>query len=215
METAADITKDVALLLIGIGAGLLPWLLDKAGIRVPRIAVLALGIGAILAMAWGVASLSLIAAPEEWRSRSVSLIASIFSCLAASIISWFVVRAISVNESPAGHRTNLRLRFSGKQEAPIEVHSDNIESWYTLWSPSATVSTNDANMIPLSIIAVPEYWVVVVIFKQRILYRQMVLSFSNPGFPMYEIKKSSNRYVLISISGPIPFGHLELYAAQT
>jgi hypothetical protein len=114
---------------------------------------------------------------------------------------------LSSVEQIGRHATNLRLRFSGKTEKPSEVRADNIESWYTLWTPRATASSE-----AMGTLAIPENWAIFVVFKSLTDFRELDVSFSNPGFPQWETKQRTARFAIISIGGPIPAGDLEIYA---
>lgn len=54
---SADITKDIALLVIGAAIGLLPWLLDKVEIEMPKYIAVSLSVCAIVALAWGLSNI--------------------------------------------------------------------------------------------------------------------------------------------------------------
>jgi hypothetical protein len=108
--------------------------------------------------------------------------------------------------------TELRLQFFGGPKPPTEIRKKNIYSWYTLWGPSATLSLADANRNPLhQEIIVPENWNIFVVFERPTAVEGITVSFSNPGFPQYEIKQTTNRSVVLNVSGSIPAGFLEVY----
>ena len=107
---------------------------------------------------------------------------------------------------PGKHPTTLRLRFSGKTEKPSEIRQENIENWYTLWSASASAASEMGTLI------VPEHWTIFVVFRKLVEFRELNVSFSNPGFPNWEIKAQTGRFAIISIGGPIPSGEFEVYA---
>ncbi len=211
---SADITKDIALLVIGAAIGLLPWLLDKVEIEMPKYIAVSLSVCAIVALAWGLSNIGSQLSPQRWRSRTLPLITVVCMCLAVASISWLVTRAIDVQTSASRIRTLLRVRFSGKLEAPVELESDNIESWYTLWTPSALVSFKDTHQTQQPLVRVPTNWAVFVIFKKPSTYRQLNVSFSSTGFPMWEVKAAHTAYAIINVSGDIPAGDLEIYAKQ-
>jgi hypothetical protein len=208
-----SITKDIALLVVGIAAGFLPWLVDKVGIEMSKYGVAAVGTCAIISLAWGLNNLVSMAVPKQLRSPIVSPMTLFFTLSAFAIFSWWVVRTLGFRERVQKVKTELRLRFSGKPEKPVEVHNENIESWYTVWGPSAAISFADANQKELNAkIVVPENWVIFVLFRKLITYRELDVSFSHPGFPQWETKQSTSRFAIITVSGSIPVGNLEIYA---
>jgi hypothetical protein len=60
---------------------------------------------------------------------------------------------------------------------------------------------------------IPENWNLFVVFDKPTKISQVTVSFSAPDFPQYEVKQTSNRSVVINVSGSIPAGYLEIYVA--
>ena len=90
METSAGITKDIAILAVGIVAGLLPWLFDKAGIEMPKPAIAILGAVAVVTLWWSLSHLFWTVAPESWRSPRISLPGASFFCVATAVLIWWL-----------------------------------------------------------------------------------------------------------------------------
>jgi hypothetical protein len=114
--------------------------------------------------------------------------------------------------------TELRLQFSGKDEQPEEIERHNIYEWYAQWNPSITLSPQYPSTVPPAkrtgptTIYSPPHWTIIVLFNEPIAYHEVVVSFSSPGFGSYEVRKPTDRSVLVNVAGQVPVGVLELYA---
>jgi hypothetical protein len=108
--------------------------------------------------------------------------------------------------------SKLRLQFFGDNRIPTEIAADNIASWFTGWSPSFVMTELDAQNQPRGSTVLPKTWFIFIAFDKPASFRQIVVSFSSPGFPPYEVKQQNNRVVVVMASGEIPAGSLEIYA---
>ncbi len=108
--------------------------------------------------------------------------------------------------------TSLRAQFYGDSRTPTEVATDNVKSWYALWSPSALVMFKDAGDNEVGRQVFPKSWNIFVLFEKPTKYRQLVVSFDSPGFPPYEVKQSGQTWAIVSVAGDIPAGVLQIYA---
>jgi len=210
----SSIAKDIVLLVVGLAFGLLLWLLDKGRVEIPRYIVVPGVIAALIVFMWGLANLASLACPEAWRSKSISIVNVAFLSLALVALSWWIFRAVGVHEEVGRVKTELRLRFSGKYERPEGIHADNIENWYTLWNERQEVSFFGEGNKQIGGLVSSGGWTIFVSFQKPTTYRELSVSFSDPGFPQWEVKLQTPRYVIISVSGPIPSGNLEIYAKQ-
>lgn len=109
-------------------------------------------------------------------------------------------------------KTSLRIQFYGDQRIPTEIYSENVSNWYTVWSPSAIISARDAQGKEIERAIFPKTWTIFLLFKKPTRYRQLIVSFSSAGFPPYEVKQSDSRFAIITVSGDIPLGELEVNA---
>jgi len=211
---STGIKKDLAILALGIAASLLTWVFDKGRVAVPKYILTTIGLCSIVAIWWATNALA-----GNLSFHGVRL-SAIILCVCTAVSTWWLIRATATPDDQAQERagrikTELRLRFPGKVEKPDEVHADNIESWYTLWTPSAALSWQDANQKQVgSSIIIPVNWAIFAVFKKPTVYRELTVSFSDPGFPRWEIKAQTNRFFIINVSGDIPAGNLEIYAKQ-
>jgi hypothetical protein len=109
-------------------------------------------------------------------------------------------------------KTSLRVQFYGDEKIPTEIHSENVSNWYAVWSPSAAIISKDAAGKEIERYVVPKTWVVFMLFKKPTKYRQLIVSFSGANFPTYEVKQSDSRFAIVTVSGDIRLGELEIYA---
>jgi hypothetical protein len=89
METPG-ITKDLSLLLVGVTAGLLTWILDKVGVEMPRPILASLGLLAIVGFSWGAFNLTVLLIPRDWRIPRISLPGAICFMATATAMLWWL-----------------------------------------------------------------------------------------------------------------------------
>jgi len=210
---SSGITKDIALLIVGIGFGVLPWLLDKTGIDMPRPIYVLAGCLCILAMWWALAILDLLQQIPQLKNRTVLLSKVFVAVFAVAMLVLWMGKTLFTEPVKLGNiKTELRLQFFGGPRPPTQIYQDNIYAWDALWGPSAAISYLDANKQQLGKnIIIPENWNIFVVFQKPTLYNEVTVSFSSPGFPQYEVKQSTNRSIVVNVSGSIPEGFLEIY----
>ncbi len=81
-----SVVKDVALLVIGAVAGLLPWLLDKVGIEMPKPVYVGLLLLSVALVWWALVSLGWLEKIPFLQGRSMSLSNTILSFAVAGIL---------------------------------------------------------------------------------------------------------------------------------
>jgi hypothetical protein len=108
-------------------------------------------------------------------------------------------------------KTGLRLQFLGGQRPATQISAENIYSWYTLWTPSATLEVGDKGQKIHETMVYPENWAIFVVFEKPTKFSEVNIYFSSPGFPQYEVKQNTPRSLVINVSGSIPAGFLEIY----
>jgi hypothetical protein len=208
------LAKDIALLIVGIVFGVLPWLSDRMGIEMAKPFYVIAGCLCILAMWWAFATLDWLNAIPLLTNKTISLSKGIVAVFAVAMLVLWSGKAL-FNDEPGKIRhikSELRLQFVGEPRPPNQIFMENIYTWYTLWSPSAAITMEDANKKQFGqSIIVPENWNIFVIFDRPTTVSEVTVSFSNPGFPPYEVKQTTNRSAIVNVSGSIPAGFLEIY----
>lgn len=209
---AQDGTKEFALLVVGIFFGVIPWLLDKLGIEMPRTfyrALLCISIGMVW---WSLVSLGYLDMVPPLKSKDISLGTAIISAVALMCV-WLVIRPNIAQKpklkSSGVVRTLLRLQFFGDYRYPTALHEENIYGWralftkFTIFDPAGNGDTPVGSMT---------CWTIVILFTQPVTYRELNVWFSAAGLPTHEAKVVDQRYVVININGDVPVGALEIHA---
>jgi hypothetical protein len=200
--------------IIGVAASLVPWLLERAEIATPVWVVAGLGGVTILALWYA------LLWPLEWLFQKITLpnprnllsTTVVSVCGAIGLTMWFGATFPHNQTKHESRETAVRLQFLGGTVPPTEVYVKNIYHWYTLWSPSAALSWQDANRKQIKgETIVPVNWVIFIVFQQPTNYKEVSVFFSSPGFPQYEVKSATDRFVIVDVSGEIPAGYLEVY----
>jgi hypothetical protein len=183
-----SIKKDLALLTVGVAAGLLPWSLDKLGVEMPRYGVVILGAVAIMALAWGLADLTSLGFGERFRSRSVSVINAAFLLLVSIALSWWVFRAVPEEARLVPTPTSVRLQFNGPASYPNIVEIKNIarvtDIYYDLRS------REDGSLQH-------RVWFVFVAIDRGIPVKEVLINGNGRNLPRYEVKDLSARSAVI------------------
>jgi hypothetical protein len=145
MEEAGT-TKDIAILVVGAVVGAVPWLLDKVGVEMPKLIYRIFLCISVLVMWWALAKLGWIEKIPGLSGRYISW-ANTFLSAGALLFLWLTIKPMIAGqaEEVGQVKTELRLRFIGGPKPPIAVHSDNIYTWYTTWSPSAAIALENSN----------------------------------------------------------------------
>lgn len=113
---------------------------------------------------------------------------------------------------PSFQKTSLKLQFFGDRRIPIELGSNNVATWFSYYSQSVKVSTQDAqgNEMPGGF-EMPPNWVIFAVFDKAADYRQAVAVFSNPELsPPIEVRQTTTRSLVVTVGGMIPAGVLEI-----
>jgi hypothetical protein len=141
----SGLAKDFALLVVGVGFGVLPWLLDKVGIEMPRPIYVLVGCLCILAMGWAFATLDLLDKIQLLKNRPVPLSKGIVAAFALAMLALWIGKTLFSPEPDkiSYIKTELRLQFFGGQRPPSQAHADNIFTNYSLWTPSAILEVGD------------------------------------------------------------------------
>jgi hypothetical protein len=84
--TKDGVAKDIALLVLGAVAGLLPWLLDKAGIEMPKPVYVGCLFLCVILVWWALASLDWLGRAPLIRGRNISLANVILAFIAIFIL---------------------------------------------------------------------------------------------------------------------------------
>ncbi|MGH7988396.1 MAG: hypothetical protein ACREQX_19205 [Candidatus Binataceae bacterium] len=106
----------------------------------------------------------------------------------------------------ATESTSLRLQFFGGQVIPTEIRRENVNGWYALYHPRMELQ-HEGRVV----LSTPMNWTIFVAFEKPARPRQLLVSFSNPGFPPCEVKTDTQRFAVVHVSGEIPPGILEIY----
>ncbi|WP_206453656.1 hypothetical protein [Aurantimonas marina] len=97
-------------------------------------------------------------------------------------------------------RSVLRLRFSGRTEAPTAVFEENIASWFAYWSPSARI--HDQHGKPL--LEVPASWALFIVFEREVDYRQATVSASGASVEHWEIRQGLPSSLVVTFAQTLP-----------
>jgi hypothetical protein len=101
----------------------------------------------------------------------------------------------------------LRLQFHGGQVPPTEIRSENVLVWYVVWNGEAVVDFG----LPGGF-RIPKSWTIFVAFDKPSTFRQMIVQPAIQDFPNYQIKWASTTHVVITTSGDIAAGVLDIYS---
>lgn len=208
-----NVSKEIALLVLGAVIGVVPWLLDKMGIELPKPMYRVLLVISVLLIWWALARLRWIDRIPGIDTIKISLANALLSAVAL-ILLWLSIKPtfVQATDNVGSVKTELRLQFPGGPRPPTSIRMDNIYRWYAMWSPSAAISLADAGSTQFGqTMVIPENWNLFVVFDKPTKASQVTVSFSSPGFPQYEVKEVTERSVIINISGSIPMGYLEIY----
>jgi hypothetical protein len=117
-----------------------------------------------------------------------------------------------VSSSPTYIRTELRLQFFGDQRTPHEISSVNIATWFAYFSPSITLTPQDASGNPLpGGFEVPPSWAIFITVDIPSSYRQATVRFSNPEvMPITEVRMATTRSIVVTARSQFPAGVLEI-----
>jgi hypothetical protein len=108
--------------------------------------------------------------------------------------------------------TLLRLQFKGGQQAPTEIRSENVLSWYVIWSGEITITSYDKDNKPTEHKDFPKTWIIVIVFDRPVLMRQLLVEPGAPEFPRYEVKVAGANYAIVTTLGENPpAGILDIY----
>jgi len=108
--------------------------------------------------------------------------------------------------------TELRLQFFGGRATPTGIYSQNMFDWYALYTPQMQICAVDAHGKEGGHASTSTNWTIVVVFNKPATFSRLIVSFSNPGFPQFEVKRATRRSAMICIFGDIPAGILNIYA---
>ena len=87
-------SKDVAILVIGVVLGCLPWLLDKLGVELPKYVYFALLICSVVAIGWSLISLEWLTELPFLSGRSNSVATTGIMCACAALLAVILYAAL-------------------------------------------------------------------------------------------------------------------------
>ena len=111
-----------------------------------------------------------------------------------------------IAEAGTASRAMLRLRFSGRLEAPEEIAKENIQSWFAYWSPGARAEDQDGQTLLL----VPSSWVVFITFVEPVLYRQLAAHFTGARPTAWQVRQTLPTVAVLTVEGGMPECELEI-----
>jgi len=99
---------------------------------------------------------------------------------------------------------SLRLHISGDHRAPDRIEADNIFRWYYLQNIVQEISTNGE--------AVKQHAMctLFVTFESDVTVSTVKVQSPDMELPVYEVKDFNQRYAIISFSGPVSAGTLDI-----
>lgn len=109
------------------------------------------------------------------------------------------------SDLPKAERTVLRLRFSGRHEAPIAEFEENIESWFVYWSPEVEMNQPDGTVL----FSAPSGWAIFVVFAKDVDYRQTAVTFGTERPRSTQVRQARPRSAVIQLDGPMPACEME------
>lgn len=83
-------SKDIAILVLGAIAGLLPWLLDKVGVEMPRPVYIIFLVASVVLVWWAIANLEWLEKIPQLRGKTTSLANCILAVVAVSALLFMV-----------------------------------------------------------------------------------------------------------------------------
>lgn len=117
-----------------------------------------------------------------------------------------LIGATSKLEQKNADRVLLRLRFSGRAEAPVSLFEENISSWFVYWSPSANSRTDSG----MTLFSIPPSWVIFIVFDKSVTYRQLTVNFVGERTPTAQVRQTTDRSAVITIDGHMPSCEIEI-----
>jgi hypothetical protein len=160
----------------------------------------------------------LLKAPT-WNYAPLALIIVSGVVLVGQQIGLFGAKVQNVEgaqSQPAFIKTSIRLQFFGDRRIPHDIGQQNVATWFAYFSPSIKVTPQDAQGKPMDGgFEVPPNWVVLIVFDRLSAYRQGIANFSNPEIaPPIEVRHATTRSMVVTTSGLLPAGVLEIYALE-
>jgi hypothetical protein len=162
--------------------------------------------------------------PQRWRSelrwerlQRLWWLWCIFGLSGGVALALWVTPFLSPSiAEPQVVATNLRLQFFGGTRLPQVIPpSDNIADWNAYCSPSASIDEYDAqHHFVGNTLQIPPACAVFIVFAVPTKYRNIVANFSNPDAVTLQIPHKTDRAVLITTTGRMPAGVLEVTTVQ-
>jgi len=157
---------------------------------------------------YSLAALILGAHPEA--TRTTALVGAAACGLLVGLAGLFALDN-PWGSAPSAKRAFVRMFFFGDDQNPTEMASENVPIWYAYFNPSmqATyVSTEDGQQKTLAVI--PKTWVIFLVFDKPTEYKEITVSLSAPGLPVYDVRQPTKRSVIVSFRSDIPADTLEI-----
>jgi hypothetical protein len=85
----------------------------------------------------------------------------------------------------------LRLQFHVDKATPTEIRSENVLSWYVVWSGEMATEFSGADGKPMGGFRIPKSWTIFMIFDKPSIFRQLIVEPAMQDFPRYEVKQAS------------------------
>jgi hypothetical protein len=176
--------------------GLIPWLLDKAGVTVSRFWVSTRGCIVILALASGLFH------PVAWLLRQIGFSGEVRRASAASMTVLFLLGGLAsvwwlgiwtVGTPTIGPRTtSLRLQFNAGNNLPDQIDQQNIWRWYAL-----PIGLDAADKSGKTVARVGRPWVIYVQFDKPTTVRGFKIDAGGAKLPPHEVKDYSPRHAVL------------------
>ena len=107
--------------------------------------------------------------------------------------------------------TSLLLQFFGDHRIPVELTAKNVASWFAYYSPSIGLKWSSSEGVEQNGPTMGPTWAIFVVFETSSLYRQGLVSFSNPELaPPLEIRSYTTKSLVVTAANSIPAGVLEI-----
>jgi hypothetical protein len=127
-----------------------------------------------------------------------------------------VFRIGAAQDAPLPIKAGIKLQFFGDYRIPVQADATNVGDWFAYFGPSLSIQPLDAAGNPMEGgMAVPPHWVLFIAFDKPVLYRQVVVSFSNSAIaPITEVRLQTSRTIVVMTRNPVPAGVMDIHIEQ-
>ncbi|MEE8628827.1 MULTISPECIES: hypothetical protein [Methylobacterium] len=155
-----------------------------------------------------------------WSTAMIEMIGPYLAGFCSALALMFVVEMIFAirrsnnakqienikDASEYAHRALIRLRFSGKLEPPDAIYLENIQSWFTYWSPGVGVKDQDGRIL----VEAPPSWAIFLVFEKPVDYSQILANFTGGSPQAWQPRQALRNVCVVTMEGSVPACEMEI-----